>query len=299
MKKIDLMIIGAQKAGTTSLKNYLGQHPQIASHFQTEFSYFTDPQEFELGYDAAFVKYISKTDAPPEVKIVAKNSALYFSEKELKLFHDHNPLATVVLLLREPLERAYSAYNMEHTYNTQWMKNDFEGILKSIAKKDFEDPMYKLFIKMGLYSECLEMIYKYFPKNQVKIILFEEMELNPLKVCQDLFITLGVDPHFTPDVSVIHNKTAKSRSLLVAKILDRLRNNDNKIKKFAKQVLPHKTFFKLSFHLMEFNKSKRKKIEPLNPAISAKFKDYFRPFNKRLEELSGDEIISIAKQILK
>lgn len=49
-EKIDIFIIGAQKAGTTSLKNYLGEHPQINTHTTKEFSYFYDDEEYNAGF---------------------------------------------------------------------------------------------------------------------------------------------------------------------------------------------------------------------------------------------------------
>lgn len=74
---------------------------------------------------------------------------------------------------------------MERAFSTDWMRTDFEGLLNVIEKKEYNHPMYKLFIKMGLYSEYLETIYKYFTKEQVKIYLFEELKENPLKICAD------------------------------------------------------------------------------------------------------------------
>ena len=48
---IDIMIIGAQKAGTTSLKNYLGEHPELQTHPQKEFGYVWDDKEFNQGFE--------------------------------------------------------------------------------------------------------------------------------------------------------------------------------------------------------------------------------------------------------
>ena len=56
-RKIDIAIIGAQKAGTTSLKNYLGEHSEVTTHPHTEFSFFADEDQFESGYNNVFEKY--------------------------------------------------------------------------------------------------------------------------------------------------------------------------------------------------------------------------------------------------
>ena len=55
MKKIDVMIVGAEKSGTTSLKNYLNEHPDVFGHSATEFTFFhTKKNEYNLGFDTVF-----------------------------------------------------------------------------------------------------------------------------------------------------------------------------------------------------------------------------------------------------
>ena len=50
-EKISLLIAGAPKAGTTSLNNYLAQHPNIYTHFTTEFNMLADMKDFDMGVD--------------------------------------------------------------------------------------------------------------------------------------------------------------------------------------------------------------------------------------------------------
>jgi len=287
-----MMIIGVQKAGTTSLKNYLSQHPHIESHIQTEFSYFTDLNEYSKGYDFAFKKYVSNKDVRSDTKVIAKNAVIYASERELQLLHEHNPDVIIVLILRNPVDRAYSAYNMEKTFNSDWMESRFENLVEIIDNKEFDNYFYRLFIKLGLYSEYLETIYKYFPKQQVKIFLFEDFKKDPLKVCRILFNSLGLSADYTPDISVIHNKTAKTKSKAAGKFLDWLRDNNNYFKRFFKFVLPHDTFINLSYKLIELNKSKTKMISPLNERVKSRLEDYFRPYNKKIESMTGMDLSS-------
>lgn len=60
MKKIDALIIGAQKAGTTSLKNYLAQHDMIKTHEVIEFPYFKDIEEYRKGYSKSLINIFQK-----------------------------------------------------------------------------------------------------------------------------------------------------------------------------------------------------------------------------------------------
>ncbi|HEU4716985.1 MAG TPA: hypothetical protein VFU15_04100, partial [Bacteroidia bacterium] len=101
--KIELMIVGAQKAGTTSLKFYLGEHPRIQSHLHKEFAYFTDISEYGDGMNAAWKKYFGKID--PEKHIVVKNAGIYANENGLKLLSRHNPDCRIAIVLRNPVDR--------------------------------------------------------------------------------------------------------------------------------------------------------------------------------------------------
>ncbi len=292
MRKVDLIIIGAQKAGTTSLKSYLSQHPDIVTHFQTEFTYFNDAELHKNGYDSAFKNFIDKNDIPQDKKLIAKYATMYVKTNALNALHEHNPDVKMVLILRNPVDRAYSAYNMEQAYSTKWMKTDFEGMIDIVRKNDINDPMYKLFIRMGMYSDFVETIYSIFPKKQLKIILFEDLKKNPQQVCRDVFEWLQVDANFVSDTSVIHNKTAKTKNPVAAKIIEILRNNDNVLKQMAKTILPQETFTRLGYLMFDWNKSKNKIIPPLDQNIRLQYEDFFRPEVKKLSELTGTDFSS-------
>lgn len=292
MRKVDLMIIGAQKAGTTSLKNYLSQHPDIITHFQTEFTYFHDPEVYKAGYENAFINYFDKNDVPDGKKIVGKYAGLYAKTDILKTLYEHNPSVKMILILRNPVDRAYSAYNMERTYNTDWMETDFEGMVKIARKNKVDDPMYKLFISMGLYAVFVENIYSIFPKNQLRIILFEELKNNPGKICREIFEWMDLDSSFVPDTSVVHNKTAKTKNQVVAKIIEKLRNNENAFKQIAKSILPSKTFVRLGNAVMEMNKSKSKLIPPLENYVREQYEEIYKADIQKLSELTGQDFSS-------
>ena len=57
MRPVDAVIVGAQKAGTSSLLRYLDQHPSIAAHRRAEFSYFVDEADYAAGYDESWQRY--------------------------------------------------------------------------------------------------------------------------------------------------------------------------------------------------------------------------------------------------
>ena len=107
MVKVDLMIIGAQKAGTTSLKNYLGEHPQILTHGQIEMSYFVNDVEYKAGHATGIEPYFSEAATIGKC-IVGKNVAISLHEEAVARLVKHNPDCKIVFVMREPVSRAYS-----------------------------------------------------------------------------------------------------------------------------------------------------------------------------------------------
>ena len=112
-QKIDLAIIGAQKAGTSSLKNYINQHPNVEGHWQTEFGFFGIEDEYVKGYDTMAPRYFNvKADNEP-IKRVIKHAHLHGNSKLIARLKEHNPDCELVFVLRDPVDRAYSSYLRE------------------------------------------------------------------------------------------------------------------------------------------------------------------------------------------
>jgi len=283
MKKIDLMIIGAQKAGTTSLQNYLNEHPEILGHPQIEFGFFKDDAMYANGYEKEFSRHFTAGNINAAKVVVAKNTGMYDSEKALERLQQHNPDCKLVFIVREPVSRAYSSYSMEKFNGL--LTRDFSEIKDVIEEKRFDDMMYRFFIRLGLYSEFLRSIYKFFPENQVKIVLFEKLGKDPAGVCREIFQWLNIDPSFTPSTEKEYNKTQKPKSALVSNILMRLRSNNNVVKKVAKKVLPYSVFTRLGTFLIESNKSS-KRTKPISPEVKEYLQRFFDPYNKELEQLA-------------
>lgn len=286
-RKIALFIGGAQKAGTTSLKEYLGEHPDVITHSQKEFAYFYDDADFRKGQESAFKKYFHQHH--PERKLIAKNAGLYVKEEGIRRLHDHNPECEFVLILRNPVERTYSAYQMERNYGH--IRDPFEIMGEVIRIKDKSDWRYDFFIRMSLYVQHLKTIYRYFPKEQVSIFRFEDLGTAPDKICSELFRKIGVRDDFQPDFSVKHNVTHHSRSVKYGRIVMKLLNNTNPLKRIASSVIPAGQDYKIGEMLRNVNRSK-KKPEKISGEIFNQLTAFYAPFNEELEQLSGMDFSS-------
>lgn len=284
--KIDLMIVGAQKAGTTSLKNYLGQHPAIITHLQTEFTFFIEEKEYSEGIESTFNKYFSDVVSDSLRTIVAKSAAMYFNEKSLQRLRASNPNCQVVMLLRNPVERAYSSYLME--VNSGWFDQPWSDIKNSLQKFKHgeKDQMFRLFIELGLYAEHLEKIYRCFPKEQVLILSFEDLKINPVEICKTIFRRMGIDDSFIPETSKRFNPSKRPHAKHLSKLVTWLRFNNNPLKRVFKFILPPATFTQLG-HWITDSISKSHQPESMDRGLQLLLSDFFKPYNVELEKMTG------------
>jgi hypothetical protein len=285
-EKIDLFIIGAQKAGTTSLKNYLGEHPEIVTHDSKEFSFFYDDAEFEKGIEKAYEHYFTKKEVSGK-KIVCKHAHLYSSEKAIERLRQHNPHCQIVFIMRDPVKRTLSSYLMEKLYNrVDFEFDELQQALNGTQKLMLEDWQFEAIVEFGFYYQYLQVVYKYFPKENVKLILFEDFSRHPLRFCTQIFSSFGINDEFQPRVRIVHNKTSQPKSKFFANFLKRFLVEKNPVKESLKKVIPSNTSARLGEKLRDANRSKKNNYE-MSMEMKLFLKNYFSEHNRNLAELTG------------
>ncbi len=221
MQLPNFLIIGAIKAGTTSLYYYLQQHPEVympterkeARYFAWEpnnpdFSHYTRQQfpyrtlEEYTALFAGVTDEIAVGEASPgylESPVAAENVKALI------------PDAKLIVSLRNPVQRHYSAYLMsvrqgrENRPMTQGIRENYD-LLKSRS-----------------YYNSLIRWYSEFDETQIKVVLFDDIRRDALAVAEGLFNYLGVDRNFVPDVSQTHNKGGVPKSGLKQSVVNTLR----------------------------------------------------------------------------
>ncbi len=283
---LDLMIVGAQKSYTTSLKAYLGEHPSIVTHPQQEMAYFSDEYEYAAGYKKALTHYYNGMGHLDKKKMMAKNAFLYTSEKAIERLHEYNPNCKLILSLRNPVDRAYSSYLMEYNYVD--VEFPFEEIKQVVTTADVNYFPFKLFIDAGNYAKHLKNIYKYFPKEQVKVVLCEEIKEDPVKVCHEIFHWLGVDDKFVPHIK-IYNPTMRRGPKIYAKIAVNLLKKSYFLRKYSNLVVPPYYNYKVGDFIKNLNKTHHR-YEAMAASTREYLLDYYREMNKELEEITGKKV---------
>jgi hypothetical protein len=280
MSELDLMIIGAQKAGTTSLLTYLRKHPQLNAHFGNEFSYFADEKSYKQGFQNAYNTYF--TSKKGALKNVAKNVTICTNESAIQRLKHDFPNVKIVFILREPVSRTYSGYNMGVSQG--WVHHSFQDIISAVLSNDSKSDLYSLFVSLGLYTEQIEILLKYFQSSQIRFILFEEFKTNPSITCNRICKWLEVDPMDNEDISQAHNVTTKSKSRQIASFINTLKKESNPIKQLLRQLLPYSIYSKIGSGLQSLNETEAK-FDSMPDSDRKILKDHFGPFNSKLKSL--------------
>lgn len=284
MKKIQLMIVGSQKSGTSSLLRYLAQHPDIFTHPQPEMTYFLQDHEYNRGYDSAYTKYFSK--CPDDKYIIAKNVMVMCSTEKMQRIYEHNPEINLVVLLREPVSRAYSAYWWARRRGWENIKT-FEDALDAEETRH-KDDWFKwrqcLYKFNSTYYHHIDNLFSMFGKEQVHCFLTDELTNGAKPICQHIFTIMGVNSKFEPTVGKKFNQAAMPRSDKFGFLFTQFLASRNPIRRAIRKLVPDAAAYKLRKTILDLNE---KPFTPpkINQETKVELGTYFTPYNEKLSEL--------------
>ena len=203
----DFIIIGAAKGGTTSLFNYLVQHPQIVGPYRKEVHYFDHHYHKGLDWYKHHFPTISKLRKTHSKAITGEASPYYISHplaaQRIKALL---PNVKLIVLLRNPIDRALSNY--QHIKRLKLEQEPFEKAIKleearinGEVDKIIQNPNYYSFthkhfsyLTRGIYHKELEVWFKEFPASQICIFNSEQFYSDPASVLEKTLKFLNVDP---------------------------------------------------------------------------------------------------------
>jgi hypothetical protein len=287
---IRAMLVGAPKAGTTSLYRYAAQHPDINSHSQRELSYFFSDDEYDRGYNECVAKYYP--DAPfDQTAPLAKHVFTMYSPVAINRLKDHNPDARVIALLRDPVRRAYSSYWYARRRGWDTAKT-FEQAIKWEADQPADDWLPhrdRMHLRVGVYHPHIKRLLDTFGKNRVHVFLTDDLAADAPKLCRAIFDAAGIDPGFTPDLTTVHNPASAARSEPAARALAGVLKSKNPIKRAVRRLIPHGLARRTRHVLLGLNE-KPFTPPPMNEETRGRLIDHFAPHNKQLAELIGRDL---------
>lgn len=239
IKVPNFFVVGAGKAGTTSLYSYLQQHPEIylspvkepcyfaselrAEYMSRDFALHVKRQTRELPRyldDNRPVKpfgwvvsdwddYLRLFQKVTCEKAIGEATASYlWSETSAANIQARIPGARIVMILRDPAERAFSQY-MHHLAEGLTRYTFREQVEKCANSSSREVSILHPFLEVGLYHQQVKRYLDRFPRENIRIYWYEDDWRQPARMLADLFAFLEVDPAFSPDTS---RKSLEQRS---------------------------------------------------------------------------------------
>jgi len=190
----NLYIVGAPKAGTTSLHAYLKESPDIFMSPIKEPNYFsakTIPDNTTKKMIRDKNKYLELFKNGTNKKYLGESSPSYLSDSEApKLIHEVSPNAKIIICLRDPVERIFSNYLMN--YNLGKLKFSFHEAIQISLKEENPTTLSFRRLRGGLYFDDVKRYLEKFGSDNVVIIIFEELVLDLNKNVEKILNFLGV-----------------------------------------------------------------------------------------------------------
>ncbi|RKU29063.1 hypothetical protein C6499_09330 [Candidatus Poribacteria bacterium] len=296
---IQLMIVGAQKSGTSSLLRYLEQHPDIHTHAQPEMTFFLQDPEYDRGYEWAFAKYFMGEHAHDDImdkRLIAKNVMVMHSPEVMQRIYEHNPDIHLVVLLREPVARAYSAYWWARRRGWENIKTYEEALAAEEArlKEDWFKWRQCAYQYNGIYYPHVKSLITQFGSSRVHCILTDDLKKDAAAVCQQLFDPIGVSTDFKPLIGERHNQAAMPRSERFNYLFTQFLASHNPLRRAIRKLIPDATAYKLRKAVLDWNDKPQKNVESIPPPLSPETRErqmaHFKPFNEQLAELLNRDL---------
>ena len=299
----NFLVIGAAKAGTTSIYHYLKQHPQVFLPACKEPRFFAFEEE-TLNYRAAdgmeprinttsithLRDYQQLFDGVTAETAIGDISPIYlYSKKAPENIKRYIAGARMIVLLRDPVDRAFSNYVYMLMRGMEPCKS-FEEALDAEQRRIAENwaPLYH-YRERGFYHSQLSAYYRLFRSDQIRIYLFEELKHSPRQVCRDIFLFLGIDPEFVPDTDKDHNVSGIPKNRILQSLLDAARGSSGMPISLLKTLLPKEIRSRIRSRMDHAARNNLIKPE-LSPETRLRLKKEYRNDITMLQQLIGKDL---------
>jgi len=229
-------------------------------------------------------------EATPKIGL-ADVKLLYFHEAAAQKLKAYNPQAKIIIMLRQPVNRAFSAYHYARLNELESIET-FEEAVKAEDERlkhyTAEQRFYNTYLNLGLYHEQVATYLNAFGPEQVKVLIFEELIKNPEAVVADTLDFLQVDKA-SFDFDIVKERFNEGGSSKFP-LLTRLFRRKNLVRSLYGKALPLSVRMKLQEKLIEPIKNANKKAatkKEKDPQLMKSLQDYFRADVQQLEKLIG------------
>jgi len=247
-------MVGCQRCGTTWVNAALSSHPQVFLPEQKQ-SYF-----FDRNYAKGIDWYMDRFDGVTSEVAIGEVATGYCLEKAIPLMAKHFPDVKLLMVMRNPIDRAYSNFQSRQV-ESGW--SSFEHAIETDSD---------LLIR-GQYIDQIECLLQYYDRDQILFLLYDDLHSDDRKYLKTILDFIGVD-------SAAESKLIGQRKN--AAMFPMARNKLHQLG--LKSLVNFVSRSWIGDAIRRNRKNKGKAYEPMNQETKARLQKHYEPYNKRLSE---------------
>lgn len=294
----NLFIVGAAKAGTTSLHNYLNSHPDIYMSPMKEPRFFSRMQsspepQYSVSVISSEADYRRLFKAATSQRIIGESSISYlWDNRTASLLANRIPNARIIIILRDPVDRAYSHYLMIIRGGCRPSLPFLEALQEDMERAGKLIGDSHLYMELGLYYEQVKRYLKAFKPHQVLILMSEDLAKKTTDTLHQIAEFLNIDPapFNLVDSREIYNPFKVARGRL-AQLLFTFNDPSYRLRYSIKNLFPRPVRWFILDRLL----LKKADKPPIDEQAKRLLVDIYAPDLKKLEHLLSRDLSSLRR----
>jgi hypothetical protein len=266
----NFVVVGAAKCGTTSLWQYLSQHPDVflprrrkeLHHFAADAvrANSAGPGDSRAVEDlcATWEEYLAQFAEAGDEKAVGDVSPSYFAYPDsAEAIRDRLGSPRIVLILRDPVQKAFSQYS--HLLRDGRETLPFWEALQAEPERRAKGygALWR-YVDSGRYAPPLARFIEVFGRDRVLVLFFEDLVRDPAATMRQLFVFLDVDPGVAIDTRGVFNRSGAPRSRRLASLL----TQQNPLRSLARRLLPPRLTAAVAWWIVGLNTGGKPELDP-------------------------------------
>lgn len=204
IEHLDFIIAGVQKGGTSALHWFFDKHPQITMAHPEEAHMVSHPHRHFFDDEKRFANPPVDHDFlhrgikfKPDTRVTGSVTPIYtYWRPAMERIYNYHPGIKLIILLRNPMDRAFSHWNMERDRKHESL--DFMDAVAAeperIRQASPLQPRATSYVDRGFYAEQMERVFRFFPREQVHVIKFDDFRSKWRETVDAAFRFVGVEP---------------------------------------------------------------------------------------------------------
>lgn len=285
----NLLIAGVPKAGTSTVHNYLSKHPDVFMARVKEPHYFTyKPCGWPKWAMQSMGEYQALFEGGKGFRYVGEGSTWYaYSEEAAEAIRSHLPDVKIIIMLRNPADRAYSNWTFNLAGGWEPIRDFEEALRIEDERREQRAPWHLYYFHAGLYHRQVSTYFDLFGRNRVGVFLLEDLRRDREATLADICAFLNIDPMLEEMTSsVAHNKTYIFRS----RTLRRFMRSNGTLKRLLRAAAPRILWRPVRQFIVRAN---RHRPVSLSPTLRRELLEAYRPDVVRLEALLGRSLTDV------